>query len=363
MPRHIGFLYFCTVKNHLLYMQRCLQLAEKGRGYTGLNPMVGCVIVHNDSIIGEGFHKKYGMPHAEVEAVHSVSDMSLLSSSVLYVSLEPCCHQGKTPPCTSLIISHKIPTVVVAVRDPNPKVGGKGIELLRSAGIEVIENVLSDDAQALNVRFFTYHNKKRPYVILKWAQSADGFLDCEPCSNDYRQNWISNEYSTQIVHKWRAEEMGILVGRTTAQRDNPSLTTRLWDGNHPVKILIDPKLKILHDSNIYNVQSPLVVIHDIQMETPLRKFSHVTYRGIDFLNNVAQAVLNVLFEEGINSVIVEGGRMTLDTFLTSGLWDEARIIHGKTIFKKGTQAPLLKQTPYKKEIIGCDCIEYYKNCK
>jgi len=344
-------------------MQRCLYLAEQGRGFTGLNPMVGCVIVHDDVIIGEGFHAKYGMPHAEVEAVNNVSDVSLLSSSVMYVSLEPCCHHGKTPPCTSLIISHKIPKVVVAVRDPNPKVAGKGIEMLRSAGIEVIEGVLQDEAEKLNVRFIKYHTEKKPYVILKWAQSADGLLDCEPCNDDIRSHWISNEYSTQLVHKWRSQEMAIMVGRTTAERDNPSLTTRLWNGNHPVRILIDPFFKIPIHYNIYNNQSPLIVIHSVDVPKPSHIPADVKCHGIDFSLNPGTKILDILYGEGLNSVIIEGGRITLDTFIHSNLWDEARVIKGSVQFANGTQAPKLNVAPCKTLLIDNDTIEFYKNSK
>jgi diaminohydroxyphosphoribosylaminopyrimidine deaminase / 5-amino-6-(5-phosphoribosylamino)uracil reductase len=362
-PKHLCFLYFCSVEQYEKYMQRCLRLAEEGRGYTKLNPMVGCVIVHDDQIIGEGFHTKFGMPHAEVEAVSKVKNKSLLANSVMYVSLEPCCHHGKTPPCTSLIISHKIPKVVVAMRDPNPKVAGKGIEMLRSAGIEVIESVLQDEAEKLNVRFIKYHTEKKPYVILKWAQSADGLLDCEPCNDDIRSHWISNEYSTQLVHKWRSHEMSIMVGRKTAERDNPSLTTRLWNGNHPVRILIDPFFTIPIHYNIYNNQSPLIVIHNEEVLPPSFIPNEVKCRGIHFSENVASQILDILCQEGLNSVIIEGGRITLDTFIHSNLWDEARVIKGSVVFHKGTLAPELNVAPCKTIILDNDTIEFYKNSK
>lgn len=346
---------------HEFFMQRCLMLAEKGLQYTAPNPMVGAVIVHNGKITGEGYHKKYGLPHAEVEAVNSVPDKSLLKESTLYVSLEPCCHFGKTPPCTSLILEHGIPHVVVAATDPNPKVAGNGIRILREAGITVTENILQKEADQLNIRFNTFHRKQRPYVILKWAQSADGYIDRLPKPSSPQIFWISNEYSKQLVHKWRAEEAAILVGNITAINDNPSLTTRLWPGKNPLRLLIDPLFETPVHFNILNSEAETVCFHDHEARKPVDFPVYVRCAALDMQQAVPQQIMDFLYAEGINSLIVEGGLQTLNSFIRSGLWDEARVIKGTVIFENGTPAPELKKAPDRKMNVESDMIEFYFN--
>ncbi|MFI5142155.1 MAG: bifunctional diaminohydroxyphosphoribosylaminopyrimidine deaminase/5-amino-6-(5-phosphoribosylamino)uracil reductase RibD, partial [Bacteroidia bacterium] len=240
------------------YMQRCLELAEKGLGNVASNPMVGCVIVHNNVIIGEGYHQKYGEAHAEVNAIASVVNKNLLAESTVFVSLEPCSHHGKTPPCSDLLIEHKVKRVVIACLDTNPLVAGKGIAKLRNAGIELFTGVLEKEARELNKRFFTYHEKKRPYIILKWAQTKDGFISKLP-PFIREENWITNNESKKLVHTWRAQEQAILVGTTTALLDNPALTVRLTEGKSPIRILIDKELKVPFINPIFSNVTETIV--------------------------------------------------------------------------------------------------------
>ena len=235
---------------HEKFMQRCLELAAIGSGYVAPNPMVGCVIVANDLIIGEGYHRIFGGPHAEVNAFDEVENEDLLSSATLYVSLEPCSHFGKTPPCVDLIISKKIQRVVIGCRDSNPAVSGKGIDRLKRAGIEVIEGVLENECRWLNKRFFTFHERQRPYIVLKWAQTQDGYIDRIRGEASSGINWVTSETTKSLVHKWRSEEQSILVGRNTIINDNPSLTVREYDGRNPIRIVIDSQLQISGDQNI-----------------------------------------------------------------------------------------------------------------
>lgn len=349
------------MSEHEVYMQRCLRLAESGRQNTAPNPMVGAVIVHEGNIIGEGFHKEYGQPHAEVEAIQSVRDKSLLRNATMYVSLEPCCHFGKTPPCTSLIIEHGIPHVVVATTDPNPKVAGNGIRTLREAGIHVTENILKEEADKLNIRFHTFHIYKRPYVILKWAQSADGCIDKIPRNSSPEINWISNESSKQLVHKWRAEEAAILIGSQTAMNDNPSLTTRLWPGKNPLRLIIDPMFETPLHFNIFNAEAETICFHSSEAEKPQDFPQRIQCVPLNMKQSVPVQVLTHLYSENINSLIVEGGRFTLNSFIETGLWDEARVITGNIIFEKGILAPELKHLPQRTETIENDIIHYYIN--
>jgi diaminohydroxyphosphoribosylaminopyrimidine deaminase / 5-amino-6-(5-phosphoribosylamino)uracil reductase len=349
------------MNSHTLFMQRCLDLALNGLGNTAPNPMVGAVIVHDGKIIGEGFHKQFGFPHAEVEAVNSVKDKSLLKDSTICVSLEPCCHFGKTPPCTSLIIDTGIKNIVIACTDPNPKVAGEGIRILQDAGIHVIEGVLKEEAEKLNIRFFTFHRKKRPYIILKWAQSADHYIDPFPRPANPEVCWISNAYSKQLVHKWRAEESGILIGRTTAMNDNPTLTTREWPGKNPVRILIDPHLKTPINFQIFNGDAQTICYFDSKHKKPLNKPDNIEYIPVDTSSDILQQILASLFEKQIQSVIVEGGLYTINKFLSEGLWDEARVIEGMVRFGKGTPAPVISTTVAQSETILEDTINYYYN--
>lgn len=325
-------------------MKRCIQLAKNGTGSTYPNPLVGCVIVCEGKIIGEGWHRKYGEAHAEVNAIDSVSDKSLLAKSTLYVSLEPCCHFGKTPPCVDLILKHNIPTVIVGIKDPFAQVNGGGISMLRSAGVDVIENIIKEDCYLLNQRFFTFHNKKRPFVILKWAESGDGYL--APFQRDSRKPfWLTNKYSRQLVHKWRSEETAILIGAETAIMDNPSLTTRAWYGQNPVRILLDRSRRVSEESNIFdNKATTLTLPADILSG-----------------NSTCSNVLDYLFQNTIQSVIIEGGSKTLQGFIDKGLWDEARVFRSKLILKEGVPAPTLPASAFTQEKLLDDCLFVYEN--
>lgn len=306
--------------NEQIYMQRCLQLALNAQGRTFPNPLVGSVIVHDGKIIGEGFHKRAGEPHAEVMAINSVRDKSLLKHSTLYVNLEPCSHYGKTPPCADLIIKWQIPRVVIATKDTSAKVSGRGIEKLKSAGIDVTVGVLEKQARWLNRRFFTFHEKKRPYVILKWAQTADGFIDPLRQSKERRSIAISSKFAHSLVHKWRAAENSILVGTNTVINDDPQLTVRQWFGQNPVRICIDDKSRIPKDSKIFDSQAPTICLKDAK------------YKDIELL-------LDYLYRKNIQSVMVEGGAMVLNEFLRKNIWDEIRIFFVKSLFLHGLKAP------------------------
>ncbi|MEZ4838720.1 bifunctional diaminohydroxyphosphoribosylaminopyrimidine deaminase/5-amino-6-(5-phosphoribosylamino)uracil reductase RibD [Flavobacterium sp.] len=322
---------------HEKYMQRCLELAEKGFGNTYPNPMVGCVIVYKNTIIGEGWHQKAGEPHAEVNAINAVKDKSLLAQSTIYVSLEPCNHYGKTPPCSDLIVHHKIPNVVVGMVDPNEKVAGKGIEKLRQSGANVTVGILESQCLALNKRFITFHNKKRPYLILKWAESADGFL-APSIKQEQKPVWITNAYSRQLVHKWRTEEQAILVGTTTVLADNPRLDSRDWKGNNPIRIVLDRTGKITPDFEVKNGKQPTIFITEKENFITTENCIAET---IIFDSHLAENSCKILFEKGIQSVIIEGGLQTLQTFIDADLWDEARIFKGDLVFQQGTKAPSL----------------------
>lgn len=321
--------------SHEHYMRRALELAELGRGQVSPNPMVGCVIVCDDKIIGEGWHKKYGEAHAEVNAVNAVEDKSLLlAKSTIYVSLEPCSHFGKTPPCADLLIQHKIKKVVIANGDTNPLVAGKGIEKLKAAGIEVKTGVLENEGRELNKRFFTSIEKERPYVILKWAETADGFIARE----NHDSKWISNEYSRQLVHKWRAEEDAILVGRTTVAHDNPQLNVRDWSGRNPVRVVIDRFLKLSESLHVFDKSQPTLVYNVLKHE----EHTNVTLVRVQDDASFLWQVMKDLYKRKIQSVIIEGGTYTLQQFINQGLWDEARVFKAKRVFEKGIRAPRLE---------------------
>ena len=312
-------------------MSRCISLARLGAGNVSTNPMVGAVVVHNGKIIGEGYHRKCGEAHAEVNAINSVKDQSLLPESEIYVSLEPCAHFGKTPPCADLIIEKKIRKVYVGCLDPFSKVDGKGIQKLRAAGVEVVVGVLEKECQELNRRFFTSVNLKRPYVILKWAQSIDGYIDkdCKPVR-------ISNHQTEILNHKWRSEEDAILVGYNTALRDNPSLTNRLWAGKNPLRVVLDRDLKLPRDLKLFDGAARTVVFTGKEVEADL---SGVTVAKIDFeRDDVAAQVLSALYEMKVQSLIIEGGANTHRKFIDAGLWDEARIFVADVTFGSGTKA-------------------------
>lgn len=320
-------------------MLRCIELGKNGLGSTYPNPMVGSVIVYEDSIIGEGFTSSYGGDHAEVKAINSVNDKSLFKKSTLYVCLEPCSHYGKTPPCADLIIENKISKVVIGCKDPHEKVAGKGIKKLRDAGCEVITGILEKECREHHKRFLTFHEKKRPYIILKWAESSDGFI--APDKNLREDNpepyWITNKKSRQMVHQWRAEEHAILVGTNTVLEDNPKLNVRDWEGKPPIRIVVDKDLKISNNYNVYDGSIPTMILTS-KSQAPKTK-ENIEHLQIDFENNIAKEICNVLFKKNIISLIVEGGSKTLQTFIDSGLWGEARVFRGSNNFEKGLKSP------------------------
>jgi len=299
---------------HETYMQRCFQLAENGLGQVAPNPLVGCVIVHDEKIISEGFHQKYGENHAERNAILQVKDEGLLKKSTLYVNLEPCSHFGKTPPCADLIIEKKIPKVVISNLDSNPEVAGKGIERLRNSGIEVITGVLEDEGHFLNRRFFTYIEKKRPYIILKWAESLDGFIYNET------QRWITNDAMRNLVHKWRSEESAIMVGTNTVLADNPQLNVRAYFGKNPLRITIDKNHKLPKNLHFFDNSQPTKI-----------------YETTDL-----SEILSDLHSQKIQSLIVEGGAKLLQNFIEKNLWDEARILTGNKQLSNELKAPKIQ---------------------
>lgn len=334
---------------HEKYIKRCINLAQNGFGTTFPNPMVGSVIVYENQIIGEGWHKKAGEPHAEVNAIRSVKDKSLLKKATIYVSLEPCSHFGKTPPCCDLIIEHQIPNVVVGTVDPNEKVAGNGIKKLIAAGANVTVGVLEKECNELNKRFFTFHQQKRPYIILKWAQSQDGFLSPEKeIEQDRKPVWITNAYSRQLVHKWRSEEQAILAGTQTVIDDNPKLNTRDWSGNNPVRVVLDQNNRIPKDSFVFDNTVKTIVF--TKSETNLSA-ENTNFEVIDFNQNIIPQILAVLHRNQIQSIIIEGGLQTLQSFIDENIWDEARIFIGNISFEKGTKAPMIQmKNPIKTNI-------------
>ena len=337
-----------------IYMQRCIDIAKRGIRAVAPNPMVGCVLVVEDKIIGEGYHERYGEAHAEVNAINNVSNQNLLKNATLYVSLEPCSHTGKTPPCCDLLIQNGIKKVVVGTKDPNPLVGGKGIEKLKNSGIEVSEGILKDQCLELNKRFFTFHEKQRPYVILKWAQTLDGFLDQIRKDGEQKINWISEPETKTLVHKWRSEEQSILVGRNTITNDNPSLTVRDYGGMNPIRLVIDSQLQISGNLNIYSKDAPTIVFNRVKD----KKENNVEW--IKIKETSTSNILEELYRRGIQSVFVEGGSRTLQYFIIDNLWDEARVIVGQKYFKEGYKAPIINKVPIKSMPFGKDMIHYYK---
>jgi diaminohydroxyphosphoribosylaminopyrimidine deaminase / 5-amino-6-(5-phosphoribosylamino)uracil reductase len=333
-----------------IFMRRALELAALGRGYVSPNPLVGCVIVHDGLIIGEGWHKKYGEAHAEVNAVRDVADKTLLQSSTVYVSLEPCSHFGKTPPCADMLIREAVKKVVIANLDSNPLVAGEGMKKLQAAGIEVVTGVLEAEGRELNKRFFTFMERQRPYIMLKWAETADGYIARE----NFDSKWISNDLSRQWVHKWRAEEDSVLVGVRTAQHDNPKLNVRNWTGRDPVRIVIDRFLKLDRALHVFD-GSQRTICYNTVKEEEKPNLSFIKISEQDFL----PALVRDLHNRRIQSVIVEGGSQTLQRFIDEGLWDEARIFVAPATFEKGIAAPRLKGTLITQYEIQTDCLKIY----
>jgi len=348
------------VNIHEKYIKRCIDLAKNGLGETYPNPMVGSVIVLNDVIIGEGWHRKAGEPHAEVNAINSVEDTSLLKKATIYVCLEPCSHFGKTPPCANLIVANGIKNVVIGIIDSNSKVSGAGVKYLKDNGCNVIVGILEEECKELNKRFFTFHTKKRPYIILKWAETADGFIDkLRDKTSENSPNWISNTYSQQLVHKMRAEEQAILVGTTTSLNDNPSLTTRSWSGNNPIRIVLDSTLKIPSNYNLFDGNVKTIVLTENSSNVSFQ--DNVIFKEIDFNMNVPKQICEVLYKHEIQSVIIEGGKQTLQTFINENLWDEANVFVGDVLFGEGLKAPQLKEVVTKIEKISMDTLNIYIN--
>lgn len=337
------------------YISRCLQLAKMGIFEALPNPSVGAVLVYNDRIIGEGATSKYGGPHAEVNAINAVSDPELLKEATLYVSLEPCSHFGKTPPCADLIIEKKIPKVVIGIQDPFAKVCGQGIKKLKAAGVEVIVGVLEKECEEVNQRFFTFHEKKRPYIILKWAQTQDGYI--APLKKDFTAPfWISNPYSLQLVHKWRSEEISFLVGTQTVLDDNPTLNTRKWYGKNPTRIYIDRKGIVPDDFHLKDQSQPTICITE---NKNLKSLNNLTYICVDFSKHIIPQICSILYDLNILSLVIEGGRQTIQEFIDLNMWDEARIFTANKYLYQGTSAPKIK-TPVTKETatIESDTLDY-----
>jgi len=340
-----------------LYMHRCLQLAELGVGYVAPNPMVGAVLVCNDKIIGEGYHHRYGDAHAEPNALNSVKEVELLGQSTLYVSLEPCSHYGKTPPCADLIVLSGIPRVVIGTLDPNPKVAGKGVEKLRNAGVEVIVGVLETECRELNKRFFIFQEHKRPYVLLKWAQTRDGFMDRVRTDVSEPPLQISNNITRQLTHKMRSENQSILVGANTVLLDNPSLTVRNWSGKSPVRIAIDRQRRIPDNFNLMDGSLQTIIFTEKDAENRPR----IEFVKLNFDVNSVETILNELYKRSIHSVLVEGGPTILNSFIDVGLWDEANIEIAPMLINEGVAAPVLQLQPVAyQNIEGHDWLFYKK---
>jgi diaminohydroxyphosphoribosylaminopyrimidine deaminase/5-amino-6-(5-phosphoribosylamino)uracil reductase len=335
--------------NPSLFMQRALDLAERGKGAVRPNPLVGCVLVHDGKIIGEGYHAHFGGPHAEVHAIASVTDPKLLPDATAYVSLEPCSHYGKTPPCANLLIQKGIKSVVVATLDPNPLVAGKGVKLLQEAGISVQVGLLEKEARWQNRRFFCQQEKHRPYLILKWAQTQDGFIARE----NFDSKWISSSQSRQLVHQWRAAEQAILVGKNTALQDNPRLNVRDWTGFDPIRVVLDSKLELPADLHLFDQQIPTLCYNLLKSE----KLTNLEWVQLSQIS--LEALLADLHARQIQSVLIEGGGHTLNQFLAAGLWDEARVFTAPIQFERGIAAPKLTQTPAESYTIGEDQLEIY----
>jgi len=348
-------------------MHRCIQLAKLGAGHVAPNPMVGSVLVHESRIIGEGFHQQYGKAHAEVNCIASVKedDLKSITTSTLYVSLEPCSHFGKTPPCTDLIISRKIPKVVIGCTDPYPEVSGRGIEKLKKAGIEVEVNVLEKEVKELNKRFFTFQLQHRPYVVLKWAQSSNGRM----ARMDKARFPISNEYSRRLVHKWRSEEVSILVGTNTAFHDDPDLSNRYWHGANPVRLVVDMELRLPSSLQIFNKKVPTIVFNrkkhsldkiDFYSTHPLGH-DGVAYYQVTTDVDLVQQIMHALYQLRVQSVLVEGGAKLLQSFIDEDYWDEIRLITNQSLkMDEGIQSPVFNGEKIKEEELFTDRIEFFK---
>lgn len=339
-------------------MHRCLELAKKGIGTTAPNPSVGCVIVHQNTIIGEGYTSPYGGHHAEVNAIQSVKNISLLKQATLYVTLEPCSHFGKTPPCSDLIIRYLLKKVVIGCIDPNPLVAGLGIKRLKEAGIEVETGILASLCKEHHKRFFKFQEKKRPYIILKWAKTLDNFI-APLQQKEKKPVWISNKYARQLSHKWRSQEQAILVGTHTVLKDNPSLTTRDWAGSSPIRLIIDKDLKIPKSASVFNLKTKTIIITQKKESNT----NNIIFEQANFNKNLPDQICNILYKHQIISVIIEGGAVTIQSFINTNLWDEARIFMADILFKEGIKEPNIKgQLCSKKNIDTNQLIKLKNDC-
>lgn len=341
------------------YLMRCIDLALQGAGSVSPNPMVGSVIVHHDRIIGEGYHMQFGKAHAEVNAVNDVLEKydnakELLRASTIYVNLEPCSHYGKTPPCADLIISNEIPRVVIGCRDPFDQINGKGIDKLRNAGIEVVDNILTDECLHLNRRFFTRIQKQRPYIILKWAQTSDGYF----APDTGTQKWISSSTAKLLVHRWRTEEDAVLVGKNTVLADNPRLNSREWTGKDPIRIIIDRRLELSPDLSVFDQTQDTIIFNEKKTDVD----GKIKYLEIeDFDNYLPQLIAYQLYLMDIQSLIIEGGAETLNLFINAGLWDEARVFTGPHNWGSGIKAPSVSGTLLDEQQIEADILRVWHN--
>jgi len=333
-----------------VFMRRALELALLGMGSVSPNPMVGCVIVHDGKIVGEGWHKQYGEAHAEVNAIASIADKSLLKECTVYVNLEPCSHFGKTPPCADLLIEHRAMKVAVANLDSNPLVASEGVKKLRTAGIEVITGILEKEGRELNKRFFTAMEKQRPYIVLKWAETSDGFIAHE----NFDSKWISNEYSRQLVHKWRTEEDAVLVGTKTAFHDNPELNVRNWYGRNPARVVLDRFLRLSDKLHVYD-RSQKTLCYNVLKHEEHKNLSLIRVDEENFIGDVVKDLL----KKNIQSVMVEGGATTLQLFIDAGLWDEARVFVSDKDFGKGIKASKLPGNLMHQESVFNDTLKIY----
>ncbi len=339
-------------------MLRCLELAKMGAGNVSPNPMVGCVIAYKGEIIGEGYHEKYGEAHAEVNAINSVENAELLKQSTLYVTLEPCSHFGLTPPCSSLIIDKQIPKVVIGTTDTFDKVAGRGIERMKSAGIDVQVGMLEKECREINKRFFTFHEKKRPFIILKWAQTSDGFIDIDREQNHFGEpTWITGEKALLKVHEMRAKEDAIIVGTNTALKDNPALTVRLCKGNNPLRIVLDSNLRLPEHLKLLDNSTPTLIFNSAKNET----IGNTTFVKINFAEKLIKTITNKLYKQNIQSLIVEGGKQLLESFMDSGIWDEAHVYVGNKFFKSGVRAPEMPEQLIHYEKVEEDELFIFKN--
>jgi len=333
-----------------LFMQRALELAQLGIGYVSPNPRVGCVIVHDNKIIGEGWHQKFGEPHAEVNAINAVKDQSLLKECTVFVNLEPCSHFGKTPPCVDLLIERQVKKVVISNLDANPLVGGQGIKKLKDAGIETVTGVLEQAGREFNKRFFTFVEHQRPYLILKWAQTSDGFM----AQKNFESKWISNEFSRQFAHRWRSEEDAVLVGTRTTAHDNPSLTVRDWTGRNPTRIVIDRFLRLDDHLRVFDKKEKTICYNVLKHEEH-KNLLLVRIEESSFL----QELVHDLYKKNIQSVIVEGGAQTLQMFMAANLWDEARVFTSSRAFGDGIKSPALQGKLAEHQDIESDRLQYF----